>query len=60
MIYYPIPLYRQEAFKKYVSDDFQLAITEDLSKNVISLPIHSELESSNQDYIIETFLNFFK
>jgi dTDP-4-amino-4,6-dideoxygalactose transaminase len=59
MIYYPIPLYKQEAFKKYVSDDFQLNITEELSKNVISLPIHTELESSNQDYIIENLLNFF-
>ena len=58
MIYYPIPLYKQQAFKKYVSDDFQLVITEELSKNVISLPIHTELESSNQDYIIEKFLNF--
>ena len=59
MIYYPIPLYKQEAFKKYVSDDFQLKITEELSKNVISLPIHTELESSNQDYVIENLLNFF-
>ena len=60
MIYYPIPLYKQQAFKKYVSDDFKLPITEDLSKNVISLPIHTELENSNQDYIIEKVLNFFK
>tara|TARA_B100002052_G_C15802335_1_gene561742 strand:- start:91 stop:1224 length:1134 start_codon:yes stop_codon:yes gene_type:complete len=60
MIYYPIPLYKQQAFKKYVSDDFQLIITEELSKNVISLPIHTELETSNQDYIIETVLNFYK
>ena len=60
MIYYPIPLYKQQAFKKYVSNDFQLPITEELSKNVISLPIHSEVENSNQDYIIEKVLNFFK
>ena len=60
MIYYPIPLYKQEAFKKYVSDDFKLPNTEDLSKEVISLPIHTELENSNQEYIIEKVLNFFK
>ena len=60
MIYYPIPLYKQQAFKKYVSVDFQLVVTEELSKNVISLPIHTELESSNQDYIIEKVLNFYK
>ena len=60
MIYYPIPLYRQRAFMKYVSKDFMLPITEELSKNVISLPIHTELENSNQEYIIEKILNFFK
>ncbi len=60
MIYYPIPLYKQQAFKKYVSDDFTLPNTEMLSKNVISLPIHTELENSNQDYIIEKLLNFFR
>ena len=60
MIYYPIPLYKQEAFKKFVPKDFILKNTEYLSKNVISLPIHTELESSNQDYIIETVLKFFR
>lgn len=60
MIYYPIPLYRQEAFNKYVNDGFELTNTEFLSKNVISLPIHTEPENSNQDYIIEKVLNFFK
>ena len=59
MIYYPIPLYRQQAFKKYVSKNFKLPITEELSKNVISLPIHTELESSNQDYIIKMVKKFF-
>jgi len=60
MIYYPIPLYKQEAFKKYTQRDFKLKNTEELSRNVISLPIHTELENSNQDYIIENVLNFFK
>jgi len=60
MIYYPIPLYKQEAFKKYVSKHFKLPVTEELSKNVISLPIHTELENSNQDYIIEKIKNFFR
>tara|TARA_B100000579_G_C22839168_1_gene860489 strand:- start:2143 stop:3276 length:1134 start_codon:yes stop_codon:yes gene_type:complete len=59
MIYYPIPLYKQKAFQKYVSDDFILPITEKLSKDVISLPIHTELENSNQDYIINIIKQFF-
>ena len=60
MIYYPIPLYKQEAFSKYVDDGYYLKNTEELSENVLSLPIHSEIENSHQDYIIEKVLNFFK
>ena len=60
MIYYPIPLYKQEAFSKFVEQGFELTNTEELSRSVISLPIHTELENSNQDYIIEKVLNFFK
>jgi len=60
MIYYPIPLYRQEAFNKYVNPGFKLINTEELSKSVISLPIHTELENSNQDYIIDSVINFFR
>ena len=60
MIYYPIPLYKQEAFKKYVPKGYKLENTEELSEKVISLPIHTEIENSNQDYIIENVINFFK
>jgi len=60
MIYYPVPLYKQEAFKDYVPNNYYLENTEELSKNVISLPIHTEIENSSQDFIIEKVLNFFK
>lgn len=60
MIYYPIPLYKQEAFNKFVNHGFELKNTEELSRSSISLPIHTELENSNQDYIIDKVLNFFK
>ena len=60
MIYYPIPLHKQEAFSSYIDDDFYLTNTEILSKTVLSLPIHSEIENANQDYIITQVLNFFK
>lgn len=60
MIYYPVPLYRQEAFSRYVDSDFEIPNIERLCKSVFSLPIHTEIESSNQDYIIEEVQNFFK
>ena len=60
MIYYPIPLYKQEAFSSYVDSNYYLKNTEELSKNVLSLPIHTEIENSSQDFIIEKVLDFFK
>ena len=60
MIYYPIPLYKQEAFSKYVNDGYYLNNTEELSENVLSLPIHTEIENSHQDYIIDEVINFLK
>ena len=56
MIYYPIPIHKQKAY----SNNQTLANTEKLSAEVISLPIHTEIENSNQDYIIENLINFFK
>ena len=53
MIYYPVPLYKQEAFSKYVDPNFKIANIENLCNNVFSLPIHSEIENSKQDVVIE-------
>ena len=60
MIYYPVPLYKQEAFSHYVEDGFEIPNVESLCKSVFSLPIHTEIESSNQDYIIQEVQNFFE
>ncbi len=60
MIYYPVPLYKQEAFSHYVEAAFEIPNVESLCKSVFSLPIHTEIESSNQDYIIQEVQNFFE
>ena len=59
MIYYPIPLYKQEAFSSYVSSDFRIDNVEQLCKSVFSLPIHTEIENSSQDFIIQKVKDFF-
>ena len=59
MIYYPVPLYKQEAFSHYVEDEFEIPNVERLCQSVFSLPIHTEIESSKQDYIIQEVQNFF-
>lgn len=60
MIYYPVPLYKQEAFKQYVDSDFGLPVTEELSGQVISLPIHTEMHEDQLTYIIDSVKSFFK
>ena len=54
MIYYPVPLYEQEAFRGTAANaiDF-LPVTDQLCREVISLPMHSELTPDNLTYISE-------
>lgn len=59
MIYYPLPLYQQEAFRPYVSADFYLPTTDLLCQEVLSLPIHTEFNQESSDYVIESIKNFF-
>ena len=60
MIYYPLPLYKQEAFQKYVYHNFDLPITEYLCDHVLSLPIHTEYNEEVLSYISQEVINFFK
>ena len=59
MIYYPVPLYKQEAFSNYVNRGFKIANVEQLCGTVFSLPIHSEYENSSQQFIINKVKKFF-
>ena len=58
MVYYPVPLYEQIAFRHYAPDT-KLAVTEQLCREVISLPIHTEMNLEMQDVIIQTIKNFY-
>jgi UDP-2-acetamido-2-deoxy-ribo-hexuluronate aminotransferase len=60
MIYYPVPLYKQEAFKKYVKKGFALPVTEQLCTEVLSLPMHTEMEGDTLKYITESVKQFFQ
>ena len=58
MIYYPIPLYEQEAFKPFTDVEF-LPVTDQLCKEVISLPIHTELTLEEINHITDSIKSFF-
>lgn len=54
MIYYPIPLHWQTAYKQVVN----LPVSEDLCGRVLSLPICPELDEEQQEHIIYNIRNF--
>jgi UDP-2-acetamido-2-deoxy-ribo-hexuluronate aminotransferase len=60
MIYYPLPLYKQEAFQQFVSADFSLATTKQLCDEVLSLPIHTEMNLEDMNFICTSIQSFFK
>lgn len=59
MIYYPLPLQRQEAFKNITRAAESLEISQRLADSVLSLPIHTELAHEQQDAIIAAVKEFF-
>ncbi|MDZ7612395.1 MAG: DegT/DnrJ/EryC1/StrS family aminotransferase [Flavobacteriaceae bacterium] len=59
-IYYPVPLHRQEAYKGYGYKEENFKVTNTLVETVLSLPMHTEFEKEQQDYIIHTVLSFMK
>jgi dTDP-4-amino-4,6-dideoxygalactose transaminase len=60
MIYYPVPLHMQKAYidPRYQEGDFP--VTEDLCRRVISLPMHSELDEEQLEFITHKVLQFTK
>ena len=57
-VYYPVPLYEQNAFAKY-HNGIKLPVTEELCDCVISLPIHTEMDEGLLGYISGAVVNFF-
>ncbi len=51
MIYYPIPAHRQKMFASFGSADTNLPVTDWLTERVISLPIHTEMQEEQLEYI---------
>lgn len=55
MIYYPVPLHQQQAYAQNIS----MPLTEDLCKRVLSLPIHTEMEAEQLEFIAQTVKQYF-
>lgn len=60
MIYYPVPLQEQKAFDGICKVRTDLAVTNTLCQQVLSLPMHSELSDEILSTIIDGVLSFFR
>ncbi len=57
-IYYPIPLHSQKAYLDPRYNEADFPITNQLSKEVISLPMHTELDDEQIQFITDSILEF--
>ncbi|MGM0530222.1 MAG: DegT/DnrJ/EryC1/StrS family aminotransferase [Bacteroidota bacterium] len=59
MVYYPVPMHLQEAFNegKYSEGDFP--VSEELCRSVLSIPMHTEMDEEQLNYITETIKQYF-
>lgn len=57
-IYYPLPLHHQPAFRNIVRNGSELNEAENLCRSVLSLPIHTEMDSEQILHIIEQIATY--
>ncbi|MBN1820128.1 MAG: DegT/DnrJ/EryC1/StrS family aminotransferase, partial [Prolixibacteraceae bacterium] len=60
MIYYPMPLHLQKAYKFLGHYPGDYPVSEKLSETVLSLPMHTELNEKQLEYITESITCFFE
>ncbi len=58
VIYYPLPLHKQRAFGGLTSPSTACPVSEQLSGEVLSLPMHTELSAEIQQFIIQKIYEF--
>jgi len=52
-VHYPRPVHRQPAYRSFPVADGGLAVSERLSEEVVSLPMHAYLDEPTQDRIVD-------
>lgn len=59
MIYYPVPLHLSPAYASYGYNHGDFPVSEQMADEVISLPMHTELEEEQLHYITQAIREFF-
>lgn len=57
-VYYPIPLHLQKAYEDERYNEADFTVTNQLVKEVVSLPMHTELDDEQIAFITSTVINF--
>jgi dTDP-4-amino-4,6-dideoxygalactose transaminase len=57
-IYYPVALHAQKAYKDARYNESDFPVTNQLIKTVISLPMHTELDTEQLEFITKTIIEF--
>ncbi|MDT8400808.1 MAG: DegT/DnrJ/EryC1/StrS family aminotransferase [Bacteroidales bacterium] len=60
MIYYPVPMHRQKAYKYPDMKDEKFPVTNALCASVLSLPMHTEMTIDQLQYICNNIYSFFE
>jgi dTDP-4-amino-4,6-dideoxygalactose transaminase len=58
MLYYPVPAHKQKMFASFGGADYHLEKTDWLTHRVISLPIHTEMDEEQLNFITQKVLEF--
>jgi UDP-2-acetamido-2-deoxy-ribo-hexuluronate aminotransferase len=60
MVYYPVPIHSQKAYSKFFTEPNSCPVTDQLVGEVLSLPISTEMDSEQLNYIVEGIKEFIK
>lgn len=58
MIYYPVPAHRQKMFAAFGSASLDMPVTDRLTHRVISLPVHTEMDEEQLNFITSSVLEY--
>jgi dTDP-4-amino-4,6-dideoxygalactose transaminase len=58
MLYYPVPGHKQKMFEHFGTGSHNMPITDMLTEKVISLPIHTEPDKEQLQFITSKVLEF--
>ena len=57
-MHYPVPVHLQEAWRNYGGEDYSLPVTEQITGEILSLPMYPEMSTGDVDYVCDLIREF--